>query len=173
MSKKLIKGVIYDDVDMQELKDEMFEFMEETYSFSDEYLKSIPATQAMMNEGCEFEAVRQYYQTMDAIAALTRYNFDTGVTHNLIIPKESLSVGLVDELEKIDLGKDLLSDYGNRHYEAHHVEDIQPEEFIKGNDEALLRFVDSELRKLPADQLIAIPKDSELGRSITKLVSAS
>jgi hypothetical protein len=173
MSKKLIKGVIYDDVDMQEMKEEMFETMEECYSVDDDYLKSIPATQSMMKQGCEFEAVRQYYQTMDAIAALTRYNFDTGVTHNLIIPKEALSDGLVDELEKVDLGKDLLSDYGNRHYETHHKEDIYPEEFIKGEDESLLKFVDNELRKLPAEQLIAIPKDSELGRAITKLVSAS
>ena len=173
MSKKLIKGVIYDDVDMQELKDEMFEFMEETYSFSDEYLKSIPTTQNMMKQGCKFEDVRQYYQTMDAIAALTRYNFDTGVTHNLIIPKESLSVGLIDELEQIDLGKDLLSDYGNRHYEAHHNEEIQPEMFIRGEDEHLLKTIDNELRKLPKDTVLAIPKDSELGRAISRMVSAS
>ena len=87
----------------------------------------------MLSAGFELDKIKQYYHNMDAIAALTRYNFETGVNHNLIIPKESLSNGLVDELEKVDLGKDLLGQYANRFFES----DYDPRNFAYEERELL------------------------------------
>ena len=114
---KPIKGVIYDDVDKQEIREEMFERLDDLYKVENTLVESHPATKALIREGLDINEIKQYYHNMDSIAALTRYNFDTGITHNLIIPKESLSIGLVNELDKVDLGKDLLKQYADQYFE--------------------------------------------------------
>jgi len=113
---KPIKGVVYDDIDKEVMREEMFGLMDDLYEFEDK-LPDYPSTKAMLEVGIELDDIKQYYHNMDAIAALTRYNFNTGITHNLIIPKESLSIGLVSELEKVDLGKDLLKKYAGKFFE--------------------------------------------------------
>ena len=139
---KLVRGVIYDDVDMQSIKKNMLEEIDFLGGFDDDVILNNPATKAMMENGLTFEEIKNYYHKMDTIASLTRYDFDTGETNNLIIPKESLSVGLVNELDRVDLAKDLLKAYGNKHYEDHNKETIKPEDFCKSEEEELLKYVD-------------------------------
>ena len=144
---RLIKGVIYEDVDKDSMTEDMFKLMDNIYEIKDEQLKKYPSTRAMMSEGFSFDETKQYYQNMDSIAALTRYNFATKQTHNLIIPKESLSNGMVYELEKLDLGKDLLQKYADRFFEVEEeIIDVVPEDFIDSEEEKLLQEVDNNIR---------------------------
>ena len=149
MSKKLIKGVIYDDVDMDEMKSEMFGQLhfEGNNQITEYFAKEM---NKKTNNNVSIEDARLYLNNMDAIAALTRYNEETGVVHNLIIPKECLSVGLVDELEKVDLAKDLLDEYADdifiNYIGAERIkekENIQIDDFIKSEDEVLLKTIDT------------------------------
>ena len=111
--KKLVKGVIYDDIDMEKMKNEMFDLIDDKLTI--EQVELIPSSIEAKNVlGLNDEQIVNYNNTMDAIAALTRYNFNTGITHNLIIPKEALSLDLVKELEKVDFAKDLMDDYNDR-----------------------------------------------------------
>lgn len=110
MSEKLIKGIIYVDSNIEEASEEMFK----TLSSTDELLDDAIARETYevaAKYGVNEKQVDAQLCTTNAIAAMTRYNFETGVNHNLIIPKESLSVGLVQQLEQVDIGQGLMEKY--------------------------------------------------------------
>lgn len=138
-TQKLVKGVIYDDICKKEVVDYMLEEMDETASSSDEEVRAFLDESPTMSD-LSVNDFRKYATGMDAITALTRYNFETGVNHNLIIPKECLSRDLVEELEVIDLGKDLMSAYTHKFIDEY----VSAEDFCGREEECLLKHVDKQ-----------------------------
>lgn len=136
---KLIRGVVYDDIDINEMQDFMVEYMYHGYTPS--------LTQGMVDHaadvGLSEDAALCFTNNMNALEAITRYNVDTGVTHNLIIPKEALSVGLVDELKKVDLAKGIMEAYIHKTHEYNDVVDVEPEDFCDSEEEDLLSHLDN------------------------------
>lgn len=150
---KLVRGVIYDDFDREEMKADMLDLLDDLYNHDDKTIMSCPSVREMMEDGLSYEAAKQYFHNMDAIAAMTRYNFNTGETHNLIIPKEALSNDFVKDLEEVDLGKDLYKDYitkfNNDHYYSNCVE---PEDFCDSEEETMI----------PQDMIDALNNGAEI-----------
>lgn len=126
--EKLVRGVIYDDVNAKELKDEMFYLLEHMDNMDrdcvlEEHLESTGKDLDISTRDVNF-----MFKNMDAIAALTRLNKKTFETHNMIIPKESLSKNMVEELSTVDLGKNLLDDYTRHYFKTYGVEKYEEEE---------------------------------------------
>ena len=131
---RLIKGVIYNDVDMNAIKQDMFDLIDDKLSLeaaasTDDSLFVAVKEQLNLTD----ENLKDYSNTLDAIAALTRLNFKTGVTHNLIIPKETLSNSLVKALEPVDLAKDLISDYVYKFESEHSTEPVDSLPQVESN----------------------------------------
>lgn len=108
---KLVRGVIYDE-DIQPLKNEIFDQLsfDGINTITNYFVKEMHED----TDHCiSLEDAKLYFDNMNAISALVGYNEETGKTSNLIIPKKSLSTGLVHELDKVDLGKNLLMEYAD------------------------------------------------------------
>ena len=132
-TQKLVKGVIYDDICKKEVVDYMLEEMDETASSSDEEVRAFLDGSPTMNY-LSVNDFRKYATGMDAILALTRHNVETGVNHNLIIPKECLSRDLVEELEVVDLGKDLMEAYTHKFIDEY----VRAEDFCDSEEEEFM-----------------------------------
>ena len=149
--EKLIRGVIYCDENLEEKKEEMFERLDERVATDRDIELFNDHVQALSDvTGIDIEKTKAYFSNMESISALTRFNTNTGITHNLIIPKEALSVGLVNELESVDLGRHLLEEYPSyfiNHTLPYTSDDVQksyevtPAEFIGGEIEEILQKV--------------------------------
>ena len=128
---KLIKGVIYDDVNLESIREEMFDQMVPIgYIKQCDVCKILQETNSLSEDDSLDYLVRS-----DVIDSLTRYDTNTHETHNLIIPKECLSDSLVEDLERVDLAKGLCEYYGQRHYEEHCV---TPEDICEDLDGELI-----------------------------------
>lgn len=109
---KLVRGVIYDNIDLQQLKNDIFEGLHcEGIHEINNYIANRMYEETDHN--LSIEDAKLYLNNMGAIASLTGYNDETGKTSNLIIPKRSLSNDLVRDLERVDLGKNLLNEYAD------------------------------------------------------------
>ena len=141
---KLIRGVIYDDYDHESMCETI---MSDINTCAAHIKHGDPnTTKSLERLDTDYETFRDYINGMGAIAALTRYNFETGVHHNLIIPKEALSVNLVDELEKIDLGKDIYDNYTEHFLTERGILDeyeVEPEDVCNSEDEEILKVVEN------------------------------
>jgi hypothetical protein len=107
---RLIKGVIYDDVDMETIEKEMFNSIDDRMTMEQAALFENRSIFFGKNN-LTAENIKDLINTLDTINSITRYNPENDTTYNLIIPKEALSVGLVRELENVDLGKYLHDNY--------------------------------------------------------------
>ena len=160
---KFIRGVIYD-TDLEQFKDEMFHYMaQRDEKRNEEKIKEI-IKGFQEDAGYTEEEAKSYFCGADTICALTRYNPITCENNNLIIPKEALSTSLVDELELVDLGKDLLEEYTTQCIEKSKARKVTPEEICEDDD------ILSLLENVDQDKLIKIPKDSPLGKAIGKIL---
>ena len=163
MADKLIRGVIYD-TDLEEFKEDMLWEMTQR----DEKRHQDKINELLDNfqkdAGFSENEAKSYFCGADTISALTRYNVNTGINHNLIIPKEALSVGLVNELEQIDLGKDLIDEYTEYFIRKMDARNVTPEEIVNGDELMSL------LEKEEKDKIVKIPKDSPLGKVIGKIL---
>lgn len=141
---KLIRGVVYDDIDSDGMRSDMIGILDDLYGYDEDTIRESPGIQLLMEDtGLTFEEAMQYFHNMDAIAALTRHNFVTGENHNLIIPKEALSRGLVADLQKVDLGENLFDHYQDNFVKNHYFKDsVEPEDFCDSDEETLLQHVD-------------------------------
>lgn len=142
---KMIKGVIYDDVCKHELIDDALTKIEQMTQITDEMVQDYIQTNPMLPElNYATQDIANYFKGMNAIVALTRLDINTDTTHNLIIPKECLSANLVEELEKIDLGKRLIDEYTYRFIESHSVstEVVEPNDFCGCEEDFLKKNVD-------------------------------
>ena len=139
---KLIRGVIYDDIDLADMCDNI---MCGINTAAANIKHGDPETTRMIKDlETDYETLRDYVTGMGAIASMTRYNFETGVHHNLIIPKESLSANLVNELEKIDLGKTIYNDYTHHFLTERGIleNEVVPEDFCN-EEEEILKAIDN------------------------------
>ena len=146
---KLVRGVIYDDVDLQSIKNGMFDYLhfEDLNNITNYFSNKMHED---TNGEISVEDARLYLNNMNTISALTGYDEEENKTSNLIIPKNALSQGLVSELEKVDLGKNLLQEYADDFFVNYigatpKVEtEVKPEDFCKGEEEELLKYVDKQ-----------------------------
>ena len=111
----LVRGVIYDDIDTSAIKNEMFESMhyDGVHTVNNYFANSMYEE---TNHNISTEDATLYLTNMTAVAALTGYDEDTDKTSNLIIPKNSVSKSLLTELEKVDLGKNLVAEYADNFF---------------------------------------------------------
>ena len=134
--EKLVRGVIYDDLDLNEMKEDMFEFLERMDDMDrlGELKESI--VPHAKNLEMSVEETTYMFKNMDAIAAITRMNPKTFETHNLVIPKESLSKNMVEELSAVDLGKDMMNDYLQHNFDKYECceenEDADLTDYVEG-----------------------------------------
>ena len=142
---KIIRGVVYDDYDHELMCDAI---MSNINTCANHIKHGDPeTTKSLESLDTDYETFRDYTNGMGAIAALTRYNFETGVHHNLIIPKEALSLNLVKELENVDLGKDIYDNYTEHFLRNRGIledeEPVEPEDFCDSEEEDLLSHLDN------------------------------
>lgn len=155
MYNKLIRGIVYDNVDVRDEKSKLFDKMYSRISDSNE-IESV--VKYFHNDlGIDEHAAMQYFTTADDIAILTGYDFESDFNNNLIIPKIALSENLVKELESVDIGKNLLNDYINDFADR----------IIGENNNSDLNENNS------IGTIIKIPKDSELGNIISEMLKVS
>ena len=149
MIKKLVKGVVYTD-NLEEFKYDVFERISNNIT-NEDYINYFDrmAKDVSDKEGIPFENVKQYFYNMEAIASITRYNDESDITHNLIIPKETLSSDLVDQLESVDLAKDMLNNYSRYFIDT---------------------CIDYKIDEGYDDEFIVIPKNSPLGKQIYNVI---
>lgn len=116
MYEKPIRGILY--VDQEEINDASEEMLLHLNSV-DTFLKTAEK-KGVFEEAAKVGSSRKDVElelcNINAITALTRYDEEDDMNYNLIIPKESLSIGLVNELEKLDVGKDMLYKYMQSRY---------------------------------------------------------
>ena len=107
---RLIKGVIYDDVDIDDITQDICDTLHHDgiNSITNYFAKDMNKE---TNGNLSIEDAILYLNNMNAISALTGYNNDTDRTSNFIIPKEALSAELQEELEAVDFGKKLIHEY--------------------------------------------------------------
>lgn len=166
---KLVRGVVYEDVNLNEMKEEMFEFLERMDNMSRDgvlYDSIIPHAKYLEESP---EEVIFEFKNMDAIAALTRMDPKTFETHNMIIPKESLSKNMVKELSSVDLGKNLVDDYILYYLENHNdVLDKEPKEssYTVENNDIEVHDLDT------GEYLFSVSKDSKLGQELLNVVNS-
>lgn len=167
--EKLVRGVIYDDVPVEDFKEEMFWYLDRMDDYEregrlEEYIEPHAKDLNMsINETIHM------FKNMDAIAAITRLNPETFETHNLVIPKESLSKNLVKELSTVDIGKYLVHDYLHHYtetYDPRYAEILAGDKCVDDNiyPEGDFVFTDMETGKC----LCRVPSNSELGKELWK-----
>lgn len=143
---RLVRGVIYDDVDMEAIKKDMFEKMhfDGVNQINNYFAKE------MYNEtrgNVSIEDAKLYFTNMSAISALTGYSEESDKTYNFIIPKESVCSRLQEELETIDLGKNLIREYADDFFVNYcGATKITPNDFNeRSKEEKLLQHVDRQI----------------------------
>lgn len=130
---KLVRGVIYDNVDTDSIREDMFSCM-----IPLGYIKDNSVVDKFMNDFgmTEWQALDRL-KTMDVIHSIVRYDEMSDTNQNLIIPREVLSSNLEYELSKVDLGKNILRDY------VESASTIKPEYFINSKEEKELQHVNN------------------------------
>lgn len=131
----LTRGVIYDEVDIDSIRNKMFDDMVPV-----SYMVESDVVDKFREESnLSHTDALDYMIRSDVIGALTRLDTETLETRNLIVPKECLSESLVRDLTKVDLAHDLNEYYGNRHYEEHcERNSVTPEEICEDVDGELI-----------------------------------
>lgn len=110
MNEKLIKGVLYDDIDKKSFKLKMIENIPSIKSVREDEIYSLLGEE---NDGVnkDSETIFDELKTSLTIKEIIRYDSETETNLNLIIPKECLSTELEEVLRMVDIGKNLHNNY--------------------------------------------------------------
>ena len=169
--EKLIRGVIYDDVEFVTIKDEMFDLMDSMDDIRragklENHLKTYQPDALSLDE------TEYVFKNLDSIAALTRLDHNHK-THNMIIPKEALSEKLVKQLSSVDLAPTMIEDYMTHYSFTYMNEDQEEPEDLYDNyeddEERLAELLDNIAANAQPGERIIITPDSEIGQLLTKL----
>lgn len=110
----LIKGIIYEDaIDVENEHERIFDMIEsiddlhnKKPGFKDELI-----LYSSEEFGKSYDEMKNMYKNVDAIAAITGFNVNTGETSNMIIPKEAVSPELQRILSVVDIAPDMPDAY--------------------------------------------------------------
>lgn len=137
--KKLVKGVVYDDVNVALESLLAFAAMETADNLQREGKLDDNLAPVAKRLGEPIEEVKMKFKNLDCIAALTGFNPATRETENMIIPKFCLSESLRNDLASVDIADGMIERYNN-HFneiylnnqsESEDIEEVETEESVE------------------------------------------